>query len=81
MENESMEELLECARGQAVSIGAYNQPDNPVYIGSESTEYSVFHYFQDNEGRFYYESERTLQFDRKMQEAQKKPKQKSGSGH
>lgn len=61
----------------ARSIGAYNQPDNPVYIGSLKTKWNTYHYFTDGDSDFYYESERTMRFDEEMQEAKKERKRYS----
>ena len=61
--------------GHAKSIGAYNQPDNPVYIGSYDSGNNIFHYFQDD-GCFYFEDERCLQFDKEMKEHQKERRRK-----
>ena len=67
------EELGE-AVGQAVSIGANNQPENPVYIGSYKGEYGTWHYYRDGDGKFYYENSRIMEFDREMKEAQRRRK-------
>lgn len=58
----------------ARSIGAYNIPENPVYIGSEQTANDVYHYFADDDGTYYYESERTMRFEEEMKERQLKRK-------
>lgn len=58
----------------AVSIGANNQPKNSVYIGSCTDEYDTWHYYQDEDGTFYYEGERILEFDCEMKEAQRRRK-------
>ncbi len=62
--------------GHAKSIGAYNQPDNPVYIGSYDSGNNIFHYFQDDDGCFYFEDERCLQFDKEIKEHQKERRRK-----
>ena len=38
--------------GQAVTIGAYNIPDSPEYIGSRKTEHDTYHYFRDADGKY-----------------------------
>lgn len=60
----------------ARSIGAYNIAENPVYIGSEQTANDVYHYFADNDGTYYYESEKTRRFEEEMKERQLKRKQR-----
>ena len=67
------EELGETVKG-AVSIGANNQPENPEYIGSTGTGCDLYHYFKDTDGRIYFLSSRTMQFDREMREARKRRK-------
>lgn len=64
------EELADAVEN-AKSIGAYNEPENPVYIGSLETEYNVYHFYQDSDRRFYYEDERCLQFEKKIKEHRK----------
>ena len=70
----SEEELSE-AKGNAWSIGAYNIPENPVeYLGSLTAKRDIYHYYRDKNGKYFYESERTLRFERKMREAQTRRK-------
>lgn len=59
----SKEELADI-EAVARSIGAYNQPVDPVYIGSRKSERNIYHYYRDVDGKYYYESERCLLFDR-----------------
>ncbi|MCM1259242.1 MAG: hypothetical protein NC307_15555 [Roseburia sp.] len=72
----SEEELSE-VKGNAWSIGAYNIPENPVkYLGSLRAERDIYHYYRDKNGKYFYESERTLKFDREMREAQERHRSK-----
>ncbi len=67
------EELGEAAEN-AWSIGAYNEPIEPVYIGSCKTEHNTYHYFMDIDGTYYFEDEVTMKFDKELKEHQKKTK-------
>lgn len=64
------EELAE-AEANARSIGAYNQPLKPEYIGSIATGNDVYHHYRDVDGRYYYISESTLQFEKLIKEHRK----------
>lgn len=66
---------------EAWSIGAYNEPKDPVYIGSRETEYDTYHYFKDSDGRYYYESGRTMKFEKEIKELQKKRHRKRYAGN
>lgn len=65
--------------GQAVTIGAYNIPDSPEYIGSKKTKHDTYHYFRDADGKYYFESERIMEFDRQIRESQKRRHEKKYS--
>lgn len=71
------EEELKEARGNAWSIGAYSIPEDPVeYLGSLAKKDDVWHYYKDKNGKYFYESERTLKFEREMREAQERNRRK-----
>lgn len=76
------EEDLSEVRGNAWSIGAYNIPEHPVeYLGSLKKERDIYHYYRDKNGKYFYENERTLRFDREMREAQERRKKKEQNAH
>lgn len=76
------EEELSEAKGNAWSIGAYNIPEHPVeYLGSLKEERDIHHYYRDKNGKYYFESERILKFDREMREAQERRKKKKRSAY
>lgn len=66
-------EELRKARKEAVSIGAYNEPDRPELLGIvEEGILGKVYYYKDKTGRYFYQSERTMQVEKEMQERQKK---------
>ncbi len=70
-------EELKAARENAWSIGAYNIPELPTeYLGSIDEKNDIYHYYRDKDGKYFFESERTLRFDREMREARKKRRRK-----
>ena len=72
----SEEELRE-VRGNAWTIGAYSIPEEPVeYLGSLAGKDDISHYYRDRNGKYFYESERSLRFDREMREAQERRRRK-----
>lgn len=72
----SEEELSE-VKGNAWSIGAYNIPETPVeYLGSLKVTGDIHHYYRDSKGKYFFESERILRFDREMREAQERNRRK-----
>ena len=72
----SEEELRE-VRGNARTIGAYSIPEEPVeYLGSLAGKDDISHYYRDRNGKYFYESERSLRFDREMREAQERRRRK-----
>ena len=72
----SEEELRE-VRGNAWTIGAYSIPEEPVeYLGSLAEKDDICHYYRDRNGKYFYESERSLRFDREMREAQERRRRK-----
>lgn len=72
----SEEELSE-VKGNAWSIGAYSIPELPVeYLGSTKIGNDIHHYYRDKNGKYFYESERILKFDREIREAQERRKKK-----
>lgn len=77
----SEEDLSEVKRN-AWSIGAYNIPETPVeYLGSLTAKRDIYHYYRDKNGKYYFESENTLKFDREMREAQERRKKEKRSAY
>ena len=73
----SEEELRE-VRGNAWTIGAYSIPEEPVeYLGSLAEKDDISHYYRDRNGKYFYESERSLRFDREMRKAQERHRHKN----
>lgn len=78
------EEELKEVKGNAWSIGAYNIPEHPVeYLGSLKLkkERDIHHYYRDKNGKYYFESESTLKFDREIREAQERRKKEKRSAY
>lgn len=70
---DQMEEdrLLETARSEARSFPGLVPPNNAVLIGAVDTGDDTYFYYQDDEGNFYYDSERMRRFETEMQERKK----------
>ena len=70
------EEELEIALKEAMSLGAYNEPDTVELIGIKEDGTNKFYLYAGADGQYYYKSESSMKVEREMQEAVKKKKQR-----
>lgn len=75
----NMEKMLDEAEKNARSFSGLKPPNGAYYIGSRINRINgkshEFHFFKDDAGKFYYQSENTRQFELKMREAEKRRRQ------
>lgn len=70
----TLEQEIEKAWSEAVSIGAYNEPEDPVLLGEREASGEKFYLYKDKDGRYYYQSDGTLRFEAEMQKKRQKKK-------
>lgn len=65
-------EELEGAIENAWSINENNQPKEPEYIGSQKENHTIYHYFKDTDGKYYYLSSNTMDFEKELEASLRK---------
>lgn len=71
--------VLDEAYSEARSFQGLSPPQGAQYIGCQRRPSGLYLYWKDREGKYWYETDRGMEFKRQMEEAQKKEKRHPGA--